>query len=82
MNRAHRSIDVNNRNGFSIAAKTLLLVAVVTAGSVLAVGRMSAHAPDATLGIREPAMPAAPVVLADPDAELRPWLREAQPPTF
>ncbi len=82
MNRMHLRNDVTEQNGFATTAKTLLLVAVVTGGSVLAVGRMSAHAPDATLGTREPTMPAAPVVLADPDAELRTWLREAQPPTF
>ncbi len=82
MNRAQFRIDATDQNGFAIAAKALLLAAAVAGGSFLAVGRMSAHAPNATLVTREPAMPAAPVVLADPDAELRPWLREAQPPTF
>ncbi len=81
MNRTHVSIDLTNQDGFAIAAKTLRLVAVVTGGGLLAVGKMSAHAPHATPGTRDRATHA-PVILTDSDAELRPWLREAQSPTF
>jgi hypothetical protein len=81
MNRTHISIDATDQSGFAISTKTLLLVAVVTGASLLAAGRMSAHVPDTTQIMPEPVM-RTPVGFTDPDAELRPWLREAQPPTF
>ncbi|MFN0302816.1 MAG: hypothetical protein ACKVQU_20975 [Burkholderiales bacterium] len=82
MNRMHLRNDVTEQNGFATTAKALLLVAMMAGGGLLAVGKMSANVPDLTPGTLEPAMPAAPILLADPDAELRPWLREAQLPTF
>ncbi|MFM9885573.1 MAG: hypothetical protein ACKVQT_21305 [Burkholderiales bacterium] len=81
MNRTHLRVGATDQYRFAISAKALLLATAVMGGSFLAVGKMIAQAPDPALVTQEPVM-SAPVAFTDPDAELRPWLREAQAPTF
>jgi hypothetical protein len=81
MRPTHYQLACNDQVGFATTAKAMLLVAAVAGGGFLAAGKSSREAPVPTPGIGETII-AAQATISDPDAELRPWLREAQPPTF
>ena len=81
MRRMRSQISPTDQVGFATTAKALLLVAAVAGGGLLAAGNTTVETPPPLPSISEKIV-AAQAAVSDPDAELRPWLHEAQPPTF
>ncbi len=71
----------NDQVGFATTAKAMLLAFAVTGGGFLVAENSKVATPLQLPSVSENIV-AAQAVVNDPDAELRPWLREAQPPTF
>ncbi|MFM9887341.1 MAG: hypothetical protein ACKVQT_30305 [Burkholderiales bacterium] len=71
----------NDQLGFATTAKAMLLVLAFTGVGFLAAGHTEVATPLQPPSVGEKLIPAQAEV-NDPDAELRPWLREAQPPSF
>ncbi len=71
----------NDQVGFATTAKAMLLVFAVTGGGFLVAENSKVATPLQLPSVSENIV-AAQSVVNDPDAELRPWLGEAQPPTF
>ncbi|MFN0299686.1 MAG: hypothetical protein ACKVQU_04940 [Burkholderiales bacterium] len=81
MRRMRCQLSPTDQVGFATTAKALLLVFAVVSGGFLVAGNTKVNAPGQLPNISENII-AAQAVVNDPDAELRLWLREAEPPSF
>ncbi len=71
------------QRGFATAAKALVVALGVTGVSLVATtGYQPRHEATATSAVAVAGPVDATQSASDPDAELREWLREPQPPTF